>query len=143
MEVLSEWICDSCGETVKQPKAYVIWKRNENGLAYGFKIIHQKDCDNDDYPSSGSIDQFLGLDGEAKLLCFLSSGPLKADKERKGSIRVADIDEFVDFFRRVQTPFYEEARTKFFNEDVFDRFSDASEVRPYMSDALQSIVNEY
>jgi hypothetical protein len=74
------------------------------------------------------------------LLSFLSLGTIKNNLGDKGNIKVKDLDEFIDFFRRLQTPFYEEARIKFGSEEILDRFSDASEVRPYQQDALQNII---
>jgi len=41
--------------------------------------------------------------------------------------RVGDIDAYVDLVRRLQTPYYEEARARFGEEDVANWLSDANE----------------
>ena len=56
---------------------------------------------------------------------------------------VNDFDEFVDFIRRVQTPFYEQARRHFSNEDVLDEYCDSNEHLPYLPEELKDIITKY
>ena len=53
------------------------------------------------------------------------------------------MDEFVDFFRRSQTPYYEEARRYFWNGDLLADFSDANEMYPYRVEVLQRLISKY
>ncbi len=139
---LARWYCDVCGEPIETVKeGYVIWGSNAAGQDQGFKIIHQGRCDDKSHPSSGALDTFLGLDGQANLLSFLSYGALKQAMGTKMSQPgVADMDEFVDFFRRLQTPRYEEARRHFKDPDVMDGYADANQVLPYLPRSLLDIV---
>lgn len=138
-----EFYCDMCGETVAAKDAYVVWK--SNGLqARNFKIIHQKICDDKSFMGSESLGKFLGVDGLAYLLTFLSCGRI-IEISGKGSfckIENDDMEEFVDFFRRVQSPFYEKARRRFNNTNILDSLSDANQMYPYQSKILKEIANE-
>ena len=55
---------------------------------------------------------------------------------------VLDINELVDFIRRVQTPYYEEARQHFNDPDVLERLSDSNEVYPYLPKICERVVRE-
>lgn len=147
LKPLEQWYCDVCGEIIERPKdGYVIWKREhsdtELGKEYGFKIIHQNKCDKDrqNYPSSMHLDAFLGHDGMAYLLSFLSIGPVKAHLGQTYNAKL-DMDEFVDFFRRLQVPNYEEARRRFSHPDFLDFNSDNNEVGPYVQSSLIATIN--
>lgn len=112
---------------------YVVWEDSASGDA-GFEIIHHGRCDKSGKSNSGALRNVLGSDGLAKLTSHLSYGILK---EGFGQPMIADMDGFVDFFRRVQLPYYEEARTGLLSEQ--EEWSDANEVRPYLQDVLQRI----
>ena len=140
---LKQWFCDVCGEIIESPeKGYVIYHNDQNHKDHGFKIIHQSRCDLKDHHSSMSLDTFLGSEGLAWLTSMLSIGPIKLRLGQKSGPDVRDMHEFMDFFRRCQTPYYEEARRYFNDEDILDRFSDANEVYPYLPDVLEMIVHE-
>ena len=141
---LTKWYCDVCGGVIEDvSKGYVIWKSTKQMKSTGFKIIHQTKCDHKDFPSSSALRDFIGIDGLARLLALLSIGPLKEKIGQGSHCDTEDMDEFVDFFRRVQTPFYEEARRRFGNRDLLDDFSDSNEVLPYMQDTLCEIIGKY
>jgi len=55
--------------------------------------------------------------------------------------RVGDIDAYVDLVRRLQTPYYEEARARFGEEDVANWLSDANEHYPYLPETLKRIAD--
>lgn len=137
---LTKWRCDVCGELIEGiDRGYVIWRgTSKSGGPYEFKIIHQAKCDDNSYTSSGALNDFVGADGLAKLLSFLSVGPLKTAQGQSTRV-VGDLDELVDFIRRVQTPYYEEARQRFSEEKVLEHFSDSNEVAPYLQSRLKSI----
>lgn len=139
---LMRWYCDVCGDPIEEiEKGYLIWNRNESGQLQDFKIIHQSRCDDRKYPYSGALSGYLGVDGQAKLLSFLSYGTIKLSLGSKMvQPSVADMDEFVDLFRRLQTPHYEEARRHFHKNEVLESYSDANEVLPYLQSSLKKIV---
>lgn len=138
-EPLSQWYCDVCGELIDRAEdGYVLWKTDGDLLGFDFKIIHKVRCDRGGYPCSNALDQFLGFDGLTYLMGFLSVGPIKAAQSQS---RVRDLDEFVDFVRRVQIPWYEEARRRFDDEEVQLDYQDGTESAPYRQDALRGIAN--
>jgi hypothetical protein len=145
-------VCDSCGDlvTAEENSGIVVWRtdRSDDGNKdFDFKIVHksiQSDpeprlCDpgaRRGYVSNLPLSVFLGPDGLAMLLSWLSIGPLRGGGQ---SPRVADMDEFVSFVRRVQTPYYEEARFRFADEDTRQRLDDANEYYPYVPETLRRI----
>lgn len=141
LRLLEEFFCDVCDEVVTVDNGYVIWQLDDERLAFDFKIIHKVLCDDKDYPCSNALSQFLGENGKSYLLSFISVGKLKIILGQKSEPKIKDFDEFVDFFRRVQTPYYEEARKKFGDNNVLIEFyNDASEKYPYFIDALKEII---
>lgn len=136
---LSKWKCDKCHTLIETAQeGYTTWRDDDQGRPTGFKIVHQGACDTRLDASSVALPGFLGADGMAHLTSLLTYGPLRSDGGHRG---VADIDEFMDFFRRLQLPYYEEARPNFSHHDVIDEYRDATEVRPYLEDALKDIAS--
>ncbi len=151
---LQAWLCDVCGELVTSHSnnGLVVWRTDRTGGGFrdhDFKIVH-KTIDSDPEPqrcdpgtaqgynSSLDLDLFLGSNGLAMLLSWLSIGPLKGGGSDP---RVANMDEFVDFVRRVQTPYYEEARSRFDEETTHHWLGDANEYAPYLPETLRSIAD--
>jgi hypothetical protein len=116
-----------------------------------FRIIHKSVCDDRRFSSSLPLTDFLGSLGVAKLTAFLSPGIFinqRSSEERSEADdgnRIADLDQFMDFFRRVQLPYYEEARLilRAPTEEVEEHLSGSSEVAPYTPDNLKSLVEQY
>ncbi|MEG2992209.1 MAG: hypothetical protein RR818_12840 [Citrobacter sp.] len=135
---LTKWHCDVCGELIENVKdGYVIWKPVEG---YGFKIIHKVRCDQRDHLSSKALGEFLGTEGLTYLLSHLTDGPIQQRMRRGSAQDLPNLDQFADFMRRVQVPFYEEARRLFGTQRVIDDFSDANEYMPYCSDRLERMI---
>lgn len=140
---LTRWYCDVCGKPIEDVQnGYVIW-HPDHGKAHGFKIIHQKKCDQKNHHASGPLGQFVGPDGLAYLLAKLSRGPLQETEVSGSEGGVANFDEYVDFVRRVQTPYYEEARRRFGNEDYRQSYANSNEVLPYLEKSLKSTIENY
>ncbi len=141
---LTIWYCDVCGKPITSPReGYVIWQSKPDEKYKDFKIIHQRICDDKSYHASSALEDFLGDKGLGTLLSFLSAGSILVDDGIKGAIRVSDLDDFVDFMRRVQTPYYEEARKYFSNSRLQDDFHGSNEAAPYNPSTLESIIKEY
>lgn len=79
----------------------------------------------------------IGHDGQAWLLAMLSAGPLRGEEPR--DYFPVYPDQFVDLFRRLQTPGYEEARQRFGLASVLEAYADANEVQPYTPSELRRI----
>ncbi len=138
MEPLTVWRCDTSGECIENvSEGHVIWRLI--GAKYGdCKIIHKARCDPEgEYSDSMPLESFLGHDGLAMLLSWLNLGPLLG--RSRSTPEVHNLDEFVDFVRRVQTLFYEEARQLFSDEDVQYWLADANPNYPYLPETLKQI----
>jgi hypothetical protein len=151
---LQVWSCDVCGEPVTgEPNdGLVVWqstRTDEGYLDHNFMIVHKTNdhapdsrrCDPgsaNGFRSSVDLERFLGAHGLAMLLGWLSVGPLKGGGTAP---RVQNMDEFVDFFRRVQTPYYEEARPRFDDEKTHHWLDDANEYYPYVPETLSRIAD--
>ena len=134
---LKTWYCDICGEKINNVnEGYVIW-RSANLKNHDFKIVHHMKCDDPEFLLSAALVDFVGEDGLQRLLAKLSAGHFI----QSSFVQVDDLNEYVDFIRRVQTPFYEEARRRFNNQNVIEEMDGANEVFPYLSENLQGIIN--
>lgn len=141
---LTTWYCDVCGKRIEDiQKGYLTWKTGDNLHSHDFKIIHKINCDLDDHPVSVPLRNFIGADGLSCLLSHLSLGPIMLAHGIESHCDASNIDEFVDLIRRLQTPYYEEARRKFQNQKVMADFSASTEMYPYLPDILEWIVREY
>jgi len=141
---LTTWYCDVCDEKIEEIKqGYVIWKTGGNKKSRDFKIIHQKKCNLKEYSASAALNDFVGEKGLTTLLSMLSSGPIKKALGRGSHCQIEDTDEFTDFTRRVQTPFYEEARRHFNDQNLIEDFNDSNEVSPYFPNQLEKIIKNY
>lgn len=141
---LSRWICDACSKPIDSAEhGIVVFLRDARLDADHFRIVHKQSAPGypncDPQGSTGWVDlpRMLGVDGLTYLLSFLSAGPLKGP----GGMGVADHDAFVDLVRRVQIPFYEEARSRFNEESVRDALGDANEVFPYLPTTLEGVAD--
>lgn len=137
---IGPWVCDECqNEILKSDDGYVLYEKDKNSLAHNFRIIHKIKCDKSPDSLSMALSNFLGTQGLVYLTSFLSIGPISKQFGDNSSAGVKDFDEFVDFFRRVQIPFYEQARMKFsphlFNENNLE----PSGILDYMPKNLERI----
>ncbi len=133
-----QWVCDVCKKPIQKPEdGYVVWNDDGQGPK-DILVIHQGDCDDDSRENSAPLTDFLGANGIARLTAMMSNGPLIADGPRT----IADLEGFTDFFRRMQLPYYEEARRNFKNSDVRADFHGANEIAPYLPHNLKTI-SEY
>lgn len=140
MDAISSWICDECGDAIESPtKGLLAWDsvvRKSN-----FRIVHKGKCDVDQSQSTVELTSVTGLDGQVMLLSFLGYGPLMdAGSE---PVRVTDLEEWVDVFRRLQSPHYEEARILYRRGDVQERLSDTNELFPYAQSTMKRLLDEY
>jgi len=140
------WYCDSCGESITEPgKSLVIWREDADGPAHDFRLVHKstdgRKCDpgfKGGYSPSNDISIYLGPEGTQRLLSHLSSGPLMTLAQGPSS-RTVDAYDFVDVFRRLQTPYYEEARRHFGCPAVQQEYEGAGEALPYLPKSLEHI----
>ncbi|MFA7056641.1 MAG: hypothetical protein WC155_03655 [Candidatus Cloacimonadales bacterium] len=109
------------------------------------KLSIRGDCDDGKSAQSCALEDFLGSDGVNNLLSFYSIGPLKRalyPDEGSSKSRIFDNDEFIDLIRRVQIPYYEEARQYFNKGEVVEYYSDNHEYAPYLPHILKKIIED-
>jgi len=142
---LTKWKCDICGEfSVNKENGYVLWNSDEEMRSGEFTIIHKGRCDKNEHTSSMPISYFLGQKGIVSLTSMLSAGMIIKNiikKDTHGGVQ--NYDEYVDFFRRLQLPYYEEARSKFSKPELLDDLYDDNEIGPYGKERLKKISEKY
>tara|TARA_Y100000588_G_scaffold201434_1_gene215043 strand:- start:58 stop:552 length:495 start_codon:yes stop_codon:yes gene_type:complete len=153
---LRQWICDQCGEVIQKPEdGYLEWIRNPEGLYEGFKIVHHKTASPLQYENDGCfhytnapdrhdlhLDAFIGNAGLPKLLSLVDNGCI-ADPFDETGIKVANMREYMELFRRLQLPYYEEARLHFSSALDDGEFDGHSEYASFTSDTLKRIIKLY
>lgn len=143
-EPLTKWFCDKCGEVIEKIDAgHVIWKRDDDQREYAFRIVH-RDCDDHaHFRFWEPLKDFLGPDGSSYLLSFVSLGPFLTWPGFASTPGPANNDQFVDLFRRVQLPYYEEARKYFSHEEMAERMAGENEISPYRVESLRELIAEF
>lgn len=154
LKPLQQWFCDECGEIIESPdKGYIEWLANDDHKAHGFRIVHHATAsprhpDGDCYAytneigrSDLSLDCFLGNVGLIRLLGFVDVGRYHSPDYR--GPEVVDLREFVELFRRLWLPYYEEARFLFARAAAGGFFGGANEVGIYRDRALKDMISEY
>ena len=138
---LQEWFCDNCNQVIAKPgEGNVVWRQDAHNQWFDFKIMHKNKCAiGRGYFSSAALEDFLGEKGVNYLLSMLSPGMFKITSGQPGRVCVKDIDEFVDFYRRVQVSYYEEARAKFNRREIIEEFAHVNAVSLYQVDMLRRI----
>jgi hypothetical protein len=132
---LSQWKCDVCGGVVTVDDGYVVWDAPASPN-HSFQIIHKVKCDRNDRKSNMPLSYFLGPDGLAVLTSMLSYGIVHTTNRSESAPPVPELNQFVDFLRRVQIPGYEEARDWLQSREAYDDLNDANEVYPYVQSSL-------
>ena len=121
LEPLEQWICDACGEVIETPgDGYLEWLSGDDHKAHSFRIVHHapkspRKPGGDCYAytkASGrmdlDLDAHVGPSGLPHLLTFLDAGEYH-QRDYQGP-EVRNVREWVELFRRLQLPYYEEAR---------------------------------
>lgn len=142
-ELPHAWTCDVCHKRIDNiDRGYVIWKSLPGGSDHDFKIVHQTDCDLDDHDSSLALRDCIGQEGLNMLLSFLSPGKVLGRFEKAPRSSIPDLDEWADFVRRVQIPYYDLARPLFNHPQFIADFRDSGEWTTYRPETLKAALND-
>ncbi|MCG4259429.1 hypothetical protein K6W36_02355 [Acetobacter senegalensis] len=114
---LTEWRCDKCGGAVDAHNGWVEW---ESGSVFGprnFHIVHNsRACsfhDSSPLRKDCHIRDFLGVEGAHNLQALVQPPSFFVDNFAGGKWQQPDLREFYELCRRLQVPYYEEARPYF------------------------------
>lgn len=161
LKPLEQFICDECGQVINSPKeGYVEWESgtDANGkmFARGFRIVHAayasplahkstEGCykyGRSHYRSDIDLEYFLKY-AHQEMFSLLDLGFLH-DKNKNIGCQISDFSEFVDFFKRLTIPYYEEAR-QYFQEAMADGeiYGDENEIYLFSEEKLEKIVQKY
>jgi|TARA_B100001971_G_C17782459_1_gene330433 hypothetical protein len=141
----TQFLCDKCNKTITNPdEGYVQWLSNEYLQYYGFKIVHHKsssslnnkngcyfynnNSDLNDIP----LEYFIGDSGLSLMLTFLN------EKVKLGKERILDTNEYIEFIRRLQIPYYEQVSHMF---DLHESYDERNTVSPDNLKHLLECVN--
>lgn len=150
---LKQWICDTCGEIIELPEhGWLEWRQDDNHKAFDFRIVHHVDYSphklggGDCYrfkSLSSHLDRYVGEDGLPRLLCLLDEGVhIGPDSACHSDPQVKDIREWMELFRRLQVPHYEEAR-QYFNEADEESHFDGEVGTIFRPTELKWIIEKY
>jgi hypothetical protein len=147
MKPLKEWVCDKCGGIVGIEDGWLEWLSGNGGKGPRlFHIVHnQRKC----YHHEGAydradmhLDAFLGPEGLQNLLSMIDDGDI-LDPSEAQTPPMPDRRSFTDTLRRLQIPYYEEARRYFADAGDEGYFSDQNEVSIFLPKTCKSIIERY
>jgi len=166
LKPLKQWFCDACDEVIEKPEdGWVYWSkdRDERGAVFGkvhsFHVVHKfraspkraglepresphVSC----YPPN--IDQdtdlvlMLGPSGIIRLLSHMDVG-MHFDAAGDEILRVKDVRNWTETFRRLHLPYYEQARRHFKQAREEGRLEGEHETSLYNERTLRALVDEY
>lgn len=156
---LKQFICDTCYEVIRRPEeGWVEWlsypdEKEGDPLARHFRIVHH-------YTYSPLIHRthrcypFVGnLNANHMELTYFTKAPipvllmwLHVDKRvanPHGLRRIKSMDAFMEFFRRLTIPYYEEARHYMAQAVADDFFEEAWTEHMYRPERLRGVIQKY
>jgi hypothetical protein len=155
LKPLENWFCDSCNQVIADPgDGWVEWFVDDAGKNFGFKILHtgvasplcRAGCyyyAHDRHTREGFLIDFLGVRGLVQLYRFLDVGPYHSRNYKAPDIPINEIRSFVEFWRRLTIPFYEEARLYWDVADGDGFFDGMNEILMYLPETCEHIVKKY
>jgi len=151
LKPLVQWYCDTCGEVIeKADDGWVewVWKDRTNS---GFRIVHHvgalpdgRTCQRNrrtEGLADRGLKDFLGSYGQSLLLCMLDDGEI-ADPKHTRPLSV-DIREWLILFRRLNTPYYEEARLYMSKAKSDGYYNDWNQAAVFKDESLLELIKEY
>ena len=98
-------------------------------------------CDHDRrYSMPLPLESFLGDEGKVHFLSMIDPGPDFREDYRE---HIADKRLLLETFRRLQLPYYEEARLYWDKAKADGYFDGANEIWTYLPRTLKNLVEEY
>lgn len=151
LEPLKQWFCDTCGEIIEKPEdGYLQWRRNSDFKIEDFVIVHHKvasplnhdkdGCYKRHYNSDNSLVEFLGDRGLVNLHSLADPGPYHMPEF---DMFVNDVRKWLEIYKRLHLPYYEEAR-QYWDRAINDGyFGDSNEIYIYLPNNLKRMIDYY
>ncbi len=149
---LMQWFCDRCGGVIAKPKdGWVHWRRDKERNVYDIEIVHhllasprggEHGCYSARPECDMHLDQMLGPSGIVHLLRMMDIGA-HHDGEGRHVGKVKDVRNWVEVFRRLHVPYYEEARLYFDRARSDGDLEGMNEVALYTERVLKRLVEDY
>lgn len=160
LKPLKQFICDECNQVINTPKeGYVEWEsgfdEKDKPFSRGFRIVHippsspykhnPEGCykyGKSRYRSDIDLESFL-KSAHQEMFSRLDKGRF-LDPTNSEGCKISNFREFVEFFRRLTVPYYEEARL-YFQQAWEDGFisTEMSDKDLYSEEYLKKIVEKY
>lgn len=150
---LRQWICDTCGTLIREPKhGWVEWHHDGNFRYSAFRICHhamasplggQEGCYKyGSHPNAQDAHlHHLSEDHAIHLMSYLDVGPIH-DPGGPQTVNV-DIRSWSELYRRLYLPYYEEARLYFEEARSAGFYEGHNELLPYIEDTLIRVIREF
>lgn len=114
---LTVWQCDKCRGAVDAQNGWVEWEAGSDFGPRDFHIVHNdRHCyfhDASPFRKDCHIQDFLGAKGAYNLQTLVQPAPFFVDNFAGGNWLAPDLRGFYELYRRLQVPYYEEARPYF------------------------------
>jgi len=142
LKPLEEFICDVCGGVIEDlEKGILNADSNETMQYHNFSIVHQGKCDSRAKHVSFHLNSVVGPNSIGTLINLIHSGPV-ADPKGTGEIEIADHVEFAEIMRRLQVPYYDEAR-QYFMAAAHDGYLDGNSEGIAHARSLKNVIEMY
>lgn len=145
MKPLEEWTCDTCHKTVGIDDGWLEWLSSKDGPR-DFRITHNaaRCYKHTNAPDRADmhLKESLGAAGLQAFLSMLDVGPL-LDPDGEHFPPLPERRSFVEAIRRLQIPYYEEARLYFNDAREDGYFMDNNEVAIHLPATCKRIIERY
>ncbi|MBS5969508.1 MAG: hypothetical protein KIB11_10365 [Clostridium perfringens] len=149
LEPEEQWICDVCGEVIEKPEdGYLQWRMSSNSKIEQFAIVHHISasprrtlggCYLEDVRDL-QLDKFLGVNGIVRLQSLIDSDPFHRGQHYS---KIEDIQLWLEIYRRLYIPYYEEAR-QYWEQALKDNyFDEMNELIIYYPENLKKMIEHY
>ena len=142
LKPLTQFFCDSCNELIDTPAdGYIEFDKNEQLQYNNFKIVHNEERCFQGLISSFELSRLLGSEGIGILSSWVHVGPITDPVGREKS-EYASVVEFAEFFKRLQLPYYEQAR-HYLKRAVESGYIDGNATGSHYPEGLKNIVSKF
>jgi len=149
LEPLKQFICDDCEQNIEKLKdGCVEWLQDRDSNNFSFRIVHHASASPRrpggncyQHEPAGATRMNLHLDS------FIEIAPIELlnylDPQFNQRRKIKDYNNFVDTYRRLTLPYYEEAKRYWGKASRDGFFNDMNEVSMFLPDTLKTLIDKY